>query len=394
MKHIKNIQQTSGQYVLGVCFFLCLQMSAIAQTSNHISARIIGGQETELTRYPWMIAILSSRDGQQFCGGTLIAHQWVLTAAHCVTRDSSSLPVSASTMNVLVGQANLNDSTGQIIAVKQVIVHPDYSPLSLTSDLALLELKTAVNVAGVALLSETTPEVATGSATLVLGWGNTSTSSVENFPAQLQALIMPVVDSAICDVQLTDAGVINAGEVINNANSMICAAIDEGNGDSCDGDSGGPLLAADSLVQIGLVSFGATKCGQPHTPGVYTRLSYFNAFIRAHVPEAQFTTLAGQPIVCTPQVTPLPETPVLSLTQQGLVATATWNNTAFASQYWLLYLPVGALDFSQLGSVNLGELTSLSVDYTYPAALYVAMIAENCSGLGNYSNIAVVYPVQ
>ncbi len=392
MNLLKYIQQAAGQFVLGVCFFLCLQIAAIAQSNN--SPRIIGGEDATLTHYPWMVAILEARDDSQFCGGTLIAHQWVLTAAHCVTRNSSDIVVSPSSINVLVGQANLNDTTGQIIAVKQIIVHPDYNPALLINDLALIELQTALNIPMVALLSETTPDIATGSATLVLGWGNTSTSSISNFPSQLQSLIMPVVDSALCDAQLTEADVIKSGEVINNTNSLICAAIDEGNGDSCDGDSGGPLLTADSLVQIGLVSFGAAKCGQPHTPGVYTRLSYFNAFIRNYVPDAQFTSLSGKPIVCTPQLTPLPETPNLTLTQQGLTATATWNNTAFASQYWLLYLPVGALDFSQLGSVNLGELTNLSVDYTYPAALYIAIIAENCNGMGNYSNIEVVYPVQ
>ena len=45
--------------------------------------RIIGGMETEVNEYPWMVRVISLRGA---CGGSLISNAWVLSAAHCITR--------------------------------------------------------------------------------------------------------------------------------------------------------------------------------------------------------------------------------------------------------------------------------------------------------------------
>ena len=54
-------------------------------TSN---ARIVGGSETIKNSIPWQAMLRT--DGGQFCGGSLIHPQWVLTAAHCVMSESES----------------------------------------------------------------------------------------------------------------------------------------------------------------------------------------------------------------------------------------------------------------------------------------------------------------
>ncbi|GMH43591.1 hypothetical protein BSKO_11513 [Bryopsis sp. KO-2023] len=59
---------------------------------------------------------------------------------------------------------------------------------------------------------------------------------------------------------------------------MVCADGPAG-GDTCKGDSGGPLLQNGELV--GITSFGPRQCGIAGTPGVYTRVASFAAWIES-----------------------------------------------------------------------------------------------------------------
>lgn len=49
------------------------------------SARIVGGEDGTRAEWGWQVALINSLN-QYLCGGALIGTQWVLTAAHCVTK--------------------------------------------------------------------------------------------------------------------------------------------------------------------------------------------------------------------------------------------------------------------------------------------------------------------
>jgi serine protease 7 len=64
--------------------------------------------------------------------------------------------------------------------------------------------------------------------------------------------------------------------------SQICAGGKLGK-DSCNGDSGGPLMAYDATTQlwnlVGVVSYGPEPCGLEGWPGVYTRVTKYMDWI-------------------------------------------------------------------------------------------------------------------
>ena len=48
------------------------------------ATRIVGGEETEVSEYPWQAGLVSKGSSSVWCGGSLVSSKWVLTAAHCM----------------------------------------------------------------------------------------------------------------------------------------------------------------------------------------------------------------------------------------------------------------------------------------------------------------------
>lgn len=52
--------------------------------SSHESDPTLRDPEAMTRRWPWMVSVQAN--GTHVCAGTLIASQWVLTVAHCLTQ--------------------------------------------------------------------------------------------------------------------------------------------------------------------------------------------------------------------------------------------------------------------------------------------------------------------
>ena len=263
---------------------------------NPITSRIVGGVKSPSGAWPSTVALLNvstlnavesgaatyptgglipiseANYQAQGCGASLIASHWVLTAAHCVV-DGAGTQVSASAITTLVGTSDLL-SGGERIPVKRIIIHPSYNHATTDSDIALIELVSNASVTAIGFADEDIP---TDVLATVVGWGALDTS-VSIFPSSLYEVDVPIVDRATCDA------VYNSSGATLFTNNMLCAGYAVGGKDTCQSDSGGPLMAMydGELVQVGITSWGI-GCAQPNFYGVYTRLYNFQGWIDSYI---------------------------------------------------------------------------------------------------------------
>ena len=286
---------------------------------------IIGGQPAEVGEWPWQAMVMA---GANFCGGTLIHTEWILTAAHCVYDTNQKLyPTDA--LQVILGDYYLytHDDSEQQFIVDRVLVHPDVNLTTYDNDIALLHLTTpaVINryVAPIVLPSNPEAEalVTPGALAVVIGWGATKENA--GLAPVLREVEVPFVANADCRQSY---GLLTA--------NMLCAGYPEGSKDACQGDSGGPLMVPDQTGNwklVGLVSFGY-GCGRPLFYGVYTRVANYRAWVegitgRLETPrgvtevEATVTPTVTVTVELTSSVTPeattsptpLPPTPMAPL---------------------------------------------------------------------------------
>merc|ERR1711910_300964 len=82
---------------------------------GHFSKRIIGGEKAKFSELPWQAHI---RISSYQCGGVLLNHWYIATAAHCVHR------AKLSKITVHLGEEEPLDS--QTYKVDHIIIHPDF----------------------------------------------------------------------------------------------------------------------------------------------------------------------------------------------------------------------------------------------------------------------------
>jgi secreted trypsin-like serine protease len=302
-----------------------LGLRAQAQAVDGEAARVFGGRPSQEGAWPAQVSlhyagvINQTEDGMfqsQFCGGSIIARQWILTAAHCVVDENNrAIPPT----EIVVRSSSVDLFKGDLHAVAQVIVHENYGAAGFDNDIALLQLRQPISSATgpvgaipVAMQGQPLPE---GPA-VVIGWGM---MEEQVFPTTLMETDIDIVPNGTCNAgmaeqsrrelggfllgigqannipqdRLEEAFAIlsnSMGEVLSP--NMICAGIPSGERTSCNGDSGGPLLVRQpdgSWLQVGIVSWGRepanaqTRCAHENLYSVYTRVSNYFDWIARHV---------------------------------------------------------------------------------------------------------------
>ncbi len=231
-----------------------------AQEACKDPRRIVGGEKTDIKEHPWQVALDIKGS---LCGGSIIAQNWVLTAAHCFA--GASQPAS---VRVKAG-ANNYKSSGSWTVVDRVVVHDKYDANTQEHDLALVKLK--FRPAGqVVPLAPPDLKLEPCAVLEITGWGRTSEGGSTS--TDLQKANVPYVENTVCNAPDAYNGTIRSG--------MMCAGLRDGGVDSCQGDSGGPIVlkGQDGPVLVGVVSWGE-GCARKLRYGVYTRLTDYRDWI-------------------------------------------------------------------------------------------------------------------
>lgn len=288
----------------------CMAVLSTLDSAHAQIGRIINGHGASEGEWPWMVTIFpaggtpANPSTGHFCGGVLIAPQYVVTAAHCVS-SSEGYPED---IEVVVGRTRLSSSAGSRSLVQSIVVHPNFDNFLLRNDIALLKLTAPVPQQPVDLVVAGDEALwSAGTNATIIGWGQTN-PIYPILPDLLQEAVIPIQSDATCQEDLG---------LLFDSSAHLCAGVlsSPGSGDgvdACYGDSGSPLLVPDGLgwKLAGLTSWGF-ECASSSTYGVYTRVASYSSWVYSFPPAPpylrSYPTLApyegsavGTSVTCLP----------------------------------------------------------------------------------------------
>ncbi|VDD93999.1 unnamed protein product [Enterobius vermicularis] len=243
------------------------------------SVKIVGGTPAVPYSWPWQVELCTKSKTfyttpvhfvswgtcELYCGGTLIAPEWVMSAAHCVSVFHDGYEDSPEFFGVKLGTYKYYDTNedGEMIRdVEKIYKHPKYkNPKRYSNDISLIHVRkssiTASKPRGpvnytdhiqpICLPKSVKDIVVEGKLAYVTGWGATSEGG--DVSDELRQVHVPFLNMSHCKKEYP-------GRIDE---TMECAGA-EGK-DSCQGDSGGPLVTKHDnngrWYQAGIVSWGS-----------------------------------------------------------------------------------------------------------------------------------------
>jgi len=282
------------------------------QVQTKRDPRIIGGDEAQISDWPWMVALVRTITGdlgddekititEINCGGVLIDPEWVLTAAHCLELPHGDI-INKENISIVVGRNVLQmpkyiendwglDNYGEFninsippnnrFGVSDIVLHPDYKSVFEGNDIALIRLSTPSSQPNISIINSEDIDLETeGNIATVIGRGYIGIELLgEN--QGFRYITTDKLHQAQFSIISNEECASLAEGFSSITDNIICTANEEER-QSSNGDSGGPLVVRRNLnspwMLVGIVSYGddATFDG-------YTRVSKFRDWINQNI---------------------------------------------------------------------------------------------------------------
>ncbi|KFO63510.1 Inactive serine protease PAMR1, partial [Corvus brachyrhynchos] len=259
-------------------------------------------------RWPWQAAIYRTASGVKehslrkgawilICSGALVNERTVVVAAHCVTDLGKTTVLKTAELKVVLGKFYRDDDrdekTIQNLRISAIIVHPNYDPILLDSDIAVIKLldkaRISSRVQPICLSSSHDLTSSTEDLKImVTGWKVLADIKDPGYKNDtIRMGVVQMVDSLLCEQQYEDNGI-----QVSITDSMFCAKQDHtAFSNICPAETGGiaaitlPGKASPELRWhlMGLVSWGYDKTCSLELYSGYTKALPFKDWIEKNM---------------------------------------------------------------------------------------------------------------
>ncbi|XP_034657024.1 serine protease 1-like [Drosophila subobscura] len=244
--------------LLASAFAFAQENSTENTTPDHV---IVNGYPAYEGKAPYLVGLFLFTDGSNsgaVGAGSVIAHNWVLTAAHCLTTDSVDIHYGSN--------RGWNGQYKHHVRKENFFRHPGFGN-SAGHDIGLIrtpyvEYTNVVNRIALPKFGQK-GERFENWWTVSCGWGGMSNGKLADW---LQCVDVQIISNNECSRSY--------GSV---ASTDMCTRQSDGRG-NCGGDSGGALVTHDNPMQVGVIAFGSTNCKSG--PSGYTRVTDHLDWIR------------------------------------------------------------------------------------------------------------------